>query len=46
MGRYNIRAETYLDRELYARLNDCEEPNSEVLRQGLRRELQQREAEE
>lgn len=46
MARYNIRAEVYLSKELYAQLNDIDEPNSEILREGLRRELQQREVDE
>ena len=42
---YNIRKETYLNRELADKVESTDQPDSEFIREAIRRELQRREAE-
>ena len=44
MGRKNIRMETYLDRELADKVESTDQPNSEFIREAIRRELMLRTA--
>lgn len=43
---YNVRMETYLNRELAAKVDDIEQPNSAFIRESVRRELQRRQIDE
>ena len=42
---YNIRKETYLDRDLADKVESTDQPDSEFIREAIRRELQRRDAE-
>ena len=42
---YSIRMEVYLNRELADMVEETDQPNSEFIRECVRRELQRREAE-